>query len=244
MSGLFKKYRIYKNIITRKFESFNFEDGIAHGHTTFLDILTIENENVLYTLIDSNSIEKNVICEDRNRSRELVAQSNVLNVYSLLNSRSGQRSSGDRNTFKIDPIYYRLNEPHKLSNKSQSSSDDIKKTDEQVDDEIERINKLERRKREIKMKLQNEKQNLENRYEAIQKETRKLNDELFRIENSLNENGDLSKIEALKIQISEDEAQASQKEGILESLNEDLEKDRSQFITVRENMKTLKQEIV
>lgn len=243
LSGLFKKYRIYKNIITRKFESFNFEDGIAHGHTTFLDILTIENENVLYTLIDSNSIEKNVICEDRNRSRELVAQSNVLNVYSLLNSRSGQRSSGDRNTFKIDPIYYRLNEPHKLSNKSQSSSDDIKKTDEQVDDEIERINKLERRKREIKMKLQNEKQNLENRYEAIQKETRKLNDELFRIENSLNENGDLSKIEALKIQITEDEAQASQKEGILESLNEDLEKDRSQFITVRENMKTLKQEI-
>lgn len=92
-----------------------------------------------------------------------------MNVYSLLNSRSGQRSSGDRNTFKIDPIYYRLNEPHKLSNKSNSSSDEIKQADEQVDDEIEKINKLERRKREIKMKLQNEKQNLENRYEEDRK---------------------------------------------------------------------------
>lgn len=243
LSDLFKKYRINKNIITRRFESFNFEDGIAYGHTTFLDILSIENENVLYTLIDLNSIEKNVICEDRNRARDLVTYPKILNVYSLLNSKSGQRSSGDRNTFKIDPIYYRLNEPHKLSNKSQSSTNDIKKTDEQVDEEIVKIHKLERRKREIKMKLQNEKQNLENRYETIQKETRRLNDELFKIENSLNENGDLSKIEALKIQIAEDEAQASQKEGILESLNEDLEKDRSQFITVRENMKKLKQEI-
>lgn len=240
LSEVFKKYRINKNIVTRKFEKFNFEDGTATGHTTFLDILSIENENVLYTLIDSNSIERNIITHDRSSAHDLIKQANVLNVFSLLNNRSGQRSSGDKNSFRIDPVYYRLNEPPKLSNKSQSSSRDMMRADLQIDNEIEKINKLERKIRELKMKRQNERQNLEQKYELIQKETRHINDEVFKVENRLNEDGDLSKIETLKVQISDYEAQIVQKEGILDSLNEDLVKERSNFMTVREDMNKLK----
>lgn len=243
LNDLFRKYRINKNIITRKFEKFNFENGIANGYTTFLDVLSIDNENVLYTLIDSNNIEKNIITNNRNDARSIVTNNNVMNVFSLLNYKSGQRSSGDTNSFRIDPVYYRLNEPHKLSNGSGSSAKEIQKTDEQIDNEIERINKLERRKRELKMKRQNERQNLENDYHSIQKAARKINDEIFNIENSLNENGDLSKIEALKAQITGNESQITQKEGILESLNEDLENGRTQFLGIRQEVSRIKQEV-
>lgn len=239
LQNLFKSFKIQKNIITRKFEKFDYEAGIARGHTSFLDILNIANENVLYTLIDSTSIEKNIVTNNSSNLSSLVAEKNVLNVFSLLNSRSGQRSTGDRNNFRIDPIYYRLNEPHKLC-AGTSISNEIGATQDSIDADIEKLNLYEKRKRDLKIDAQNRKLELEDTYKTLQKKLRVVNEDIFRLENTINEEGDLTKIDIMKLKISENENQINQKSSIIESLKDDLDAEHKKFLNIKRELDELR----
>lgn len=237
LEQILKRHRINKNIITRKYEKFNFHQGKAQilddyksDCVVIIDILTITNENVLYTLIDSNSIEKNVLANDRSMARQLLGNSHsgVLNVFLLLDHKSGHRSSGDSNSYRIDPIYYRLREPHKFSS-GESSVDQIKELDEEINSESANNNDLVRELRRLKMVIQNEIQDLEKSREALDIQIRKVSNEIYRIENRLTENGDLAIVETLRDKIEENERQIRQRSGIIESLTEDRENEISKF---------------
>lgn len=243
LQDLLKKYRINKNIITRSFESFDYEEGIAKNHTTFLDILSVENHHVLYTLIDTNNIEKNIITNDMTNIRELVTQKNVLGVFSLLNNRSGQRSSGDRSTFRIDPVYYRLNEPRKLSHRTVSHAKELEEIDKFIDHEVIKVNKLERRAREIKISIQDHRQTIENEYQELVDSVRKCADELYRLENSVGEDAAISKIDFFSHQRIEKENQINRKLGMADSLNEDFEAERKKLIDLKNKLSEFKGEI-
>ena len=243
LQDLLKKFRINKNIITRNFESFDFEEGIAKNYTTFLDILSVENHHVLYTLIDTNNIEKNIITNDMTNIRELVTQKNVLGVFSLLNNRSGQRSSGDKSSFRIDPVYYRLNEPRKLSHRTASYAKELEEIDKFIDHEVIKVNKLERQAREIRISIQDNRQAIENEYQELIHFVRKSADELYRLENSIGEDADISKIDFYNHQRVEKENQINRKLGMAESLNEDFETEREKLIDLKNKLSDYKRHI-
>ena len=244
LEQIFKRHRINKNIITRKYEKFNFEQGKVHipdgkesKCVVVMDILTIKNDNVLYTLIDSNSIEKNVLVDDRGMARKLLGDYNsgVLNVFLLLDHKSGHRSSGDSNSYRIDPIYYRLREPHKFSS-GDSGVEQIKELDAEINLESANNNDLLRELRRLKMVQQNEIQDLEKSRETIDNQIRKVSNEIYRIENRLTENGDLAIVETLREKIEENERQIRQRRGIIESLTEDKENELYKFKEEKKNL--------
>lgn len=242
LQQIFKQFRINKNIITRKFEEFQYEAGIAVGHITFLKMLDILNRHVAYTLIDSNMIEKCVITDDRRNANSLITQRNVLNVFSLLNANSGHRSTGTNKSFRIDPIYYR-NDLHKLSSGSQSSADETRKLDYRIQEEQRNLNELERNLKEARIAFQNAKQNNEKRYQEVQVQLRRLADEIFREENNSNDANESSRVETLRGQIQEFENQITHKYGILESLRQDIVKDKEKFVKAKLNVERKKEQL-
>ena len=232
LQQIFRQFRINKNIITRKFEEFLYESGKALEHVTFLDMLEILNRHVAFTLIDSNMIEKCVTTKDRRNANSLITQKNVLNVFSLLNAKSGHRSTGSNMSFRIDPIYYR-NDLHKLSSGSASAADETRKIDERILEEQNNLSRLENQLREARIKFQNDKQNTEKRYREIQSQLRKLADEIFREENNVNDSNDSSRTETLKGRIQELENEINNKYGILDSLRQDIVKDKEKFVKAK-----------
>lgn len=240
LSDILKRYRLNKNIITRNFERFSYEGGIPEGLTTFLDVLKFSDENVFFTLIDANSIEKNVITDNRSETRKLINQRNVLNVFSLLNNRSGQRSSGDNNSFRVDPIYYRINEPLKLSTASLMDKKDIQRTEEQIDNEIMKLNKLKSRHGTCVEKRKKQQEQVKLEISQTQLNIRQANDEVYRLENAFHDDGDLAKIEGLKVQIQESQDQISHKESVLRSLKEDLASEHSNFVLEKSKLSEAK----
>lgn len=232
LQQIFKQFRMNKNIITRKFEEFLYEAGKAMEHVTFLDMLEILNRNVAFTLIDSNMIEKCVTTKDRRNANSLITQKNVLNVFSLLNAKSGHRSTGSNRSFRIDPIYYR-NDLHKLSSGSASAADETRKIDQRILEEQNNLSQLENQLRETRIKFQNDKQNTEKNYRDIQSQLRKLADEIFKEENNVNDANDSSRTETLKGRIQELENEITHKFGILNSLRQDIVKDKEKFVKAK-----------
>lgn len=232
LQQIFKQFRMNKNIITRKFEEFLYEAGKALEHVTFLDMLEILNPHVAFTLIDSNMIEKCVTTKDRRNANSLITQKNVLNVFSLLNAKSGHRSTGTNRSFRIDPIYYR-NDLHKLSSGSASAADEARKIDQRILEELHNLSQLENQLRETRIKFQNDKQKTEKRYHEVQSQLRKLADEIFKEENNDNDSNNSSRTETLKGRIQELESEITHKYGILDSLRQDIVKDKEKFVKAK-----------
>lgn len=222
LEGILRRQRVNKNIVTRQFERFEYANGVARcACPTVMDLLTVHDDNVLYTLIDTNNIERNVLATRSEVSAALSA--GVLNAFLLLNHKSGQRTSGDANTFRIDPIYYRLREAHKFAT---ARHDGLDKLEADIERESAANSDLVRELRRLTMARQNEVRRLERAREELDVTMRRLGNEVFEIENRLTENGDVSVIEALKQGISELEAQVRQRRGFIELLEEDMAKER------------------
>lgn len=240
LQQIFKQFRLNKNIITRKFEEFLFEDGKPKNHVTFLDMMVILNRHVAYTLIDSNMIEKCVTTDDRRNANSLITQKNVASVFSLLNSNSGHRSTGTNRSFRIDPIYYRNDLP-KLSSGGGSVADESKRIELRIQAEQKSLSELEVELRNARIKFQNDKQNAEKGYHLAQAQIRKLSDEIFREEN--NESSDNSRSETLKGQIQELQNQIDHKNGMLDSLRQDILKDKEKFVKAKLAVESKRQQI-
>lgn len=236
LEAIFRKFRVNKNIVTRKFEKFDYSHGkVNPKYVAIIDTVNIIDENVLYTLIDSNMIEKNILVNDRNTGNQILRQQSgnhqnkVMNVFVLLDHKSGQKLSGDATTFRIDPVFYRNREPHKFNNGGSDPLQTIKQLEKEINAESTQNNDLVREKRRLKMIQQNELQDLEKNRERVDKKIRKLNDEIFKIENKLTENGDLSIIESIKEKIEEHEQQIRLKKGVIHSLEEEREGEIANF---------------
>ncbi|CAK7897949.1 structural maintenance of chromosomes protein 6 [[Candida] anglica] len=247
LEGILKRNRMVKNIITRRFEKFNFGGGKVQGYTTVLDALEIGNENVLYTLVDTNNVERNVLGEKRGDVSEILRTGGghlVMNVFTLLDQRSGHRSSENGGTFRIDPIFYRSNEPHKFSREVEGDTkEELKGLEVEINEELSKVNELQREYRRLKMNQQNEIQELEQNRGALDKQIRKYNDEIFSIENKLGEDGDLSVLETLEEKIGECDTQIRQREGFITSLEEDRKGDVVKFNVAKERYVAGKEDV-
>lgn len=230
LNGIMKSMKLdHKGVIVKKFERFEYKLGMPDSrHKTVVDALIIDNPEVLYTLIDVNNIEKHILCDNINDAKRYAKDHNVQNAFSLYNSKSGIKESYEGNTLRHDAVYYNSG-PRKISSVSGDPAKDIANLDKQIEAESQLLSNLRRKIRELKVKAQNEGDELRSLLSSKQRQIRNLNDEIFKLENKLNEDGDLAKIEGWASQIAEFDKQIKNRQGIVLSLTEDLEKESSKF---------------
>lgn len=239
LSNILRNFNINKNIITRKFETFNYEQGIPRFHKTFLDILSIRDENIMYTLIDTNSIEKSVIASTRSEATQIIGDQNVLNVFTLLSNTSGQRTSGDKRNFNNDPVFYPRT-LHKLSISSETG--ELMTVDEQIAFETNRKQQLIMKQRELKIQLQNKKEDLKSALRVYDKKIKSMDAEIYSIQSNLEDNG-MSKIDSLKNQIEDNKNQIINSENIIISVTKQLETDREKYDNLKVEYKAMVKEV-
>ncbi|KAK6454161.1 P-loop containing nucleoside triphosphate hydrolase protein [Scheffersomyces xylosifermentans] len=239
LEGILKKNNVRKNILVRKFEHFNYRSGMPVGHTTFLDMINCTNEEVLHTLIDLGNIEKFII-SDKNKGHLLIGEKNVMSVFSLFSRISGSRLSSNNGTIRRDPVYF-SDDIVKFS--SGSMANDLIDIDKEIDDEITNNNLLKRRLREITMKDQNNKMNLEKDLKRLNDQLNKTKKQIFETENRLNEDGDMSKIVTLNTQIAEYEDQIKRYEGIIQSLTDEVTAKKEEYDELKQITKKLRLEL-
>lgn len=222
LTGILQQHRVVKNIIVRKFESFNFDSGKVLNQTTFLDMLNVTDENVLYTLVDLNNIEKQIITKDERNPFELVKLQNVMNVYSLYNSGSGRKSSSNRNTSRLDPVYYARG-LSKFSSASESNTKAIQDIEQQMHESKNKLQSLRSEYNKVKQEHLHKIETYRDNIRTIDRQISVTDQKVRELENKLDEDGDLEKIEQLKAQISHYETQITINEGIVASMKEDVE---------------------
>lgn len=230
LNEIMKSMRMdHKSVIVKKFESFEYKLGMPDRRfKTVLDAINVESPDILYTLIDVNGIEKHILCDSIEDAKRFANAPNVQNAFSLYNSRSGNRESFEGNTLRHDAVYYNSG-PHKLSSVSGNPANDIANIERQMEAEQQTISNLRRKLRELKLKTQNEEDELRSLLSSKQRQIRNLNDEIFKLENKLNEDGDLAKIEGWTSQIAEFDKQIKNRQGIVLSLTEDMDKESTKF---------------
>lgn len=234
LDRLLKQYQIRSNIIVKKTERLNYASGKADSaFTTVLDMLNVENDTILYALIDINSIEKNVIVESASEARDSCRRRNVQNSLVLFRKDSGHRMSYQNNTFRQDPIYYQ-NGMAKFG--VANMSDLISDLQRELDEEHRHQNDLERRARSIKMKLDAKRDNLVSESRAIKRNLDQLKRNRSTLEDQLEVEVDYSNITTLEARIEDNNEQIRR----LVALNEALLENLSQM---NENYKDLKQQI-
>jgi chromosome segregation ATPase len=222
LTGILQQHRVVKNIIVRKFESFNFDSGKVRNQTTFLDMLNVSDENVLYTLVDLNNIEKQIITKDERNPFDLVKIQNVMNVYSLFNAGSGRKSSSNRNTSRLDPVYYQRG-LSKFSSASESNTKAIQDIEQQMQESQNKLKSLRSEYNKAKQEHQQKIEAYRDKIKSIDRQISITDQRVRELENKLDEDGDLEKIEQLKAQISHYESQITINEGIVASMKEDVE---------------------
>lgn len=242
LAGLLKTFGIYKNIITRKYETFQYENGKSLDHITFVDMLNFEDENVLYTLIDSNSIEKSIITDDPRSANQLVSAMNVMNVFSKNSRTSGTRTSGEDGNIANDPIYYNTTAAHKLSVHGSDIETQIKEAEAQRKLETERFNFIQKELHDLKLKIAKEKRNIQGEIKNLDKQIYKKNSSLLELKDIFDNGNSSNVIDGLNVQIEENKEQIINCENIVLSLSDDVERLRKQYSGLRSTDKQLKQE--
>lgn len=222
LESILRQHNLSKNIIVRRFEKFLFESGKATVGTTFLDMIKVSDENVLYSLIDTAAIEKSVITADRERISQFARSRNVNGVYTLLHRDLGLRASARNGTILFDPIYYQ----HSLTKFARSvgqSAQEAAQLDKDIAEEAKNIASLTDRLRAAKQQAQQPRISCENQIRAVERQLRELETTLRKIEANLEEDGDFSKIESWRATNEDYSQQITISEGIIASLLDDLE---------------------
>ncbi|KAK6198022.1 uncharacterized protein RJT21DRAFT_122891 [Scheffersomyces amazonensis] len=240
---ILRSNNLRNNIIVRNPEKFDYLRGKATNQITFLDMLNINNDHVLYTIIDSNNIEKSIIAKDRNQSTTLCHQPNVMNVYTLFSKSSGSRTSQSGNTTRQDPVYYNQFLA-KFANGTNNSEYELQEITTGINEAHSFINDSKREQRRLSQMRNTKIKQYED--ELIKRNTllQRLQVEIGNIENKLREDGDISKVESLTVQIEEFKSQILRTEGVLASLDEEMESKRNEFDELNDTLKLVKDQVL
>ncbi|KAG7664048.1 smc6 [[Candida] subhashii] len=241
LAQILKSYRSRNNIIVRKNERLDFMQGKAPAEfKTIYDALLIQNEEVLNTLIDCNSIERNLLMENTQGSERILRSPNVSNIFAPFGADSGIKVNMAGSTYRQDPVPYRgeldkfgVESKDALIAELRGKLDHERENKRKIEDEISRIREIQARKR----------RELEIEHKGIEGEIRRLNRELANAQNKLDENVDKTKIEKLSAQIEGLENQIMRYEGIMESMKEEGQKKKAEHERLRPNYKLLKEAV-
>lgn len=232
--------KIFKNIIVRKFEKFDFSSKVG-DHITVLDALDFHNEDVKYTLVDSTGIEDIVICDSVAQAEDVTRHSGVKQTFCLSDARSGIRLTRRDGQLSRDPIYY-SRDLRKLAGKNPGES-----IRDGLNEAINREAQLQKARNALRQELHDKKKNLQMQLLDKKKHLSKINDQIFSVEQILSEEGDHGKIESLQAQIERCESQIKTREGMSFELLQNLKENRNHATKLKEawvQEKSKKDEIV
>ncbi|KAF6070652.1 AAA domain family protein [Candida albicans] len=214
LDRLLKQYQIRSNIIVKKTERLNYASGKADSaFTTVLDMLNVENDTILYALIDINSIEKNVIVESASEARD---------------------SCRRRNTRSY--ILPKWNGKFGVANMSDLISD----LQRELDEEHRHQNDLERRARSIKMKLDAKRDNLVSESRAIKRNLDQLKRNRSTLEDQLEVEVDYSNITTLEARIEDNNEQIRRLVALNEALLENLSQMNENYKDLKQQIEDCK----
>ncbi|RLV91182.1 Structural maintenance of chromosomes protein 6 [Spathaspora sp. JA1] len=239
LDHILKKYRVKNNIVVRKFHRFSFMQGKPEDVTTVLDVLHINNQDVLHSLVDVNNIEKMAVLENKRDLDHVLRTRNVTCVFMLFSKNSGQRVSMSNNTQRQDPIYYMDDIKFKLEN----SQDLVNQLTKQIDDERISLNQINHKIRDIRKTHQTKLTSLQDELTTLNKEIKKLKAQQRQIEIQLNENTDQSKIERLNAQIEDFKTQIQRYEGVNESMHEEINSKKEELNSIRTQIHEIRKQV-
>lgn len=232
LADILRRLRAQRNIIVRKYERFDYNHGKAAAFLTILDVVDVDNTDVFYTLIDLNSMERDVLCSSEGDALRAVADRTVHNAYCLYDSRGANRYSGNANNLRLDPVSYHQGD--KLSYGSeQATAQDIAKTIAQLDADQTERHRLVRSLRDVKLKEQTQRDELKRRLTAqlklVQQELSDVERDIFQVSDQLRDDADEGKIAALEDRIQECREGIAMKTGIVEGVQNDLSRIRKSY---------------
>lgn len=240
LQGILNQYRAHKSsIIVRKFETFNFNHAKPQGEITFVDMLLVESEHALYTLVDSNGIEQLITAHNQVEASQKIRKNNVRSAFFLFGARSGSSLSLNGNVERLDPIHFE-NDLSKFSTASGSITTELEETDRRIAKLDVDINILKRQKRVLESTRSNQKSACQINLKSITKELERTNKEIREVENKLNQDGDFEKIESLQTQIKENQMQIEILRGVVTSLQEDVVERKSELAVLRQELRDAK----
>lgn len=220
LDQMLKRYGVRANIFVRRTERLNYEAGKADPSCkSVLDMLHVQSDTVLYTLIDSNSIEKTVISHSTKDAREACKKRNVFQSLVLFRKDSGHRISFQNNTFRQDPVYYATTMA-KFGAASKASL--IADLQRQIDEENTNFKDLDRKLRGLKMKSEAKKEHLILQMREITETLERLKRARSDLEDQLDKEVDYSRISSWQTRIEENKNQIARLTALNESLIENL----------------------
>lgn len=221
LDRLMKEIQFSKNILVRKLDKFDYKQGKPNGLTTLEDAITVTNEDVLYTLIDFNKIEKNVIAKEA-EAEKFARQDKVQSVYIHFGTsgNSAQRVSLQNGTVRFDPVYYDTS-IHKLGG-GIDPRDELSNLESQMSS-VRKLIELKRHEANgIRRGYRQRVQKIEDVIISCTSKMGSLTNENFRIQEKLSEDGDFAKIESLKANIEDLNRQIAANKGVSQGLQEDI----------------------
>lgn len=227
LNNYMRSKKIFKSIIVRRFEKFQYDHVNTSGCPTFLDILDIQDENIKFTLIDSSSIEETVICESILQAEQITKLSSVKQAYCLSDRKSGTRVSRRDGNLSRDPIFY-SRDLRKLA--GEVSNDDINKELQEV---LHEESKVQQQRNRLRMEEHEKKKEIQRELEEKKKYLKEIQNQVFITERVLLEEGDYGRIESLKAQIENCENQIKTREGMSVEILQNLEKSKRSFADLK-----------
>ena len=202
------------NIIVRKNERFQYSSGKAAG-TTVVDMIDVEDEDILYALIDTNSIEKLTIASSQEEARRLCRMPNVYSVLIQFGPDSGKRVTYNGN-LSIDPVYY-LSKAAKFG--SANKNDLMEEIMSGIRLEQLKLNEVERDTRTLNSERDSEKEVVKRELQQLKQKHSKLKLQRSVLEDKIEAEVDLRNINNLELRIEDLGIQIER----LEQLNKGLE---------------------
>lgn len=202
-----REKKVFKNVIVRKFERFGYKQS-SHEFKTILDALEIQNEDVMFTLIDAASIEESVLCKSLNEAERAAGHASVARAFCLNDKRSGTRIVRGDEFMTRDPLFYSRDLP-KLAGKVSlgSIAEDMKEA-------AHNENQVKKRRQAQIKKEEELRKTLQADLEQKKSHIKVINNQIFAAERVLNEEGDSGRIESLTAQIESCRKLIQAKEGM------------------------------
>lgn len=230
LSQYMRSKKIFKTIIVRNFEKFDYRAQAPNGYNTILDTLNIQDENVKFTLIDSSGIEEMIICDEISKAEEITRLSNVKHAFCLNDRRSGIRVTRPGGQLARDPIFY-SRDLRKLAGKV-----DGNEIDAELREAIDEEERLEQKRSTLRAKEFEKKKVVQRDLEEKKKFLKEINNQIFTTERVLQEEGDYGRIESLKSQIGNCENQIKTREGMSVELLQNLKKSKDELTLLKKQL--------
>ncbi|KAI5903152.1 Structural maintenance of chromosomes protein 6 [Candida parapsilosis] len=238
LDRILRQHHAFHNIIVRKTERYHYESGKARG-TTVLDMLNISEEAVLYALIDNSSIEKLIIASTAEEARKLCYEPNVYGALVQFGSSSGSRVSRQNGVLRSDPVYYSGKLPKFGTESKNELMDELR---EEINHEAENSRNIEREFRNVKIKIDEKRESLYHQQSELKRTIDGLRRKKAIYEDKIDKEIDESNILKLQLRIEEDTTQISRLEGVIESLEENLERATEKCNACVHSLKEIKEE--